>query len=169
MHRENAEAAIINYLAEEPLSPESIDVAKREYREAVIKELESKESQSTKPDVLCAEEAKLREMLKAGILSSDVAQAALDAIANKRRKFTSIVRMSPAAALQSFDLGAERYSAAVRNLGEHVALSEHSAEERTLMRELLGGHGTVFRRNGALGRDSTLPDCSMWQNALINQ
>jgi hypothetical protein len=27
----------------------------------------------------------------------------------------------------------------------------HSAEERDLVRELLGGHGTVFRRNGLVG------------------
>lgn len=39
----------------------------------------------------------------------------------------------------------------MRNLGEHVAGSEHSAEERTLVRELLGGYGTVFERNGRVG------------------
>src|SRR3984957_7604723 len=151
IHRENAEAAIVSYLAEELLSPEAIELAKREYRAAVLKELAAKEPESSKPDVLRAEEAKLREMLKAGILSSDVAQAALDAIAVKRRKATSSVRISPARALESFGLAAERYSAAVRNLGEHVARSEHSAEERTLVRELLGGYGTVFKRNGRVG------------------
>jgi hypothetical protein len=43
IHRENAETAIVHYLAEELLSPEAIEVAKREYREAVIQELESRQ------------------------------------------------------------------------------------------------------------------------------
>jgi site-specific DNA recombinase len=152
VQRENAEAAIVNFLAKEMLSPEAIEIAKRQYREAVLEELRSREQENTvKPDVLRAEEAKLREMVKAGTLSQDIAQAALDALAVKRRKANSIVRMSPASAVESFALAAERYTGAVRNLGNHVTSSEHSMEERNLVRELLGGHGTVFTRNGRVG------------------
>jgi hypothetical protein len=149
---ENAEAAIVNYLAEELLSPEAIGIAKHEYREAILAELGTRERENTaNPDALRAEEAKLREMMKAGTLSPDIAQAALDALANKRRKATSIARMSPASALESFALRAERYTDAVRNLGAHVTSSEHSTEERELVRELLGGLGTVFRTHGRVG------------------
>jgi site-specific DNA recombinase len=152
VHRENAEAAIVSYLAEELLSPEAIDIAKREYRETILEGLELRERENkVDPDALRAEESKLREMLKAGILSPDVAQAALDALAAKRRKIASIAKMSPASALESFALAAERYSEAVRNLGEHISSSEHSIEERELVRDLLGGHGTVFRTYGRVG------------------
>ena len=150
--RENAEQAIVNYLAEELLSSEAIEIAKREYREAVLEKLGSRERENVgNPDALCAEEAKLREMLKAGTLSADIAQAALDALANKRRRAASTARISPVTALASFALRRERYTATVRNLGSHVARSEHSTEARELVRELLGGHGTVFRRCGRVG------------------
>jgi site-specific DNA recombinase len=152
VHRENAEAAIVDYLAQELLSPDAIDIAKREYHEAIVEEFEAREREnSADPDALRAEEAKLREMLKAGVLSPDIAQAALDALANKRRKAASMAKMSPASALELFALRAERYTDAVRNLGTHVASSEHSTEERELVRELLGGHGTVFRTCGRVG------------------
>jgi hypothetical protein len=52
--------------------------------------------------------------------------------------------MSPADLVQSFALTAERYREVVRNLGKHVTKSEHSTEERELVREMLGGHGPVF-------------------------
>ncbi len=103
------------------------------------------------PEALRAEEAILRKMLKARTLSPDVAQAALDALAIKRRKAASIVKMSPASLVESFALTADRYKEVVRNLGKHVTSSEHSAEERDLVRELLGGHGTVFSRDGHVG------------------
>lgn len=152
VHRESAEAAIVNYLADELLSSEAIELAKREYRKAILEELHSQEhDQTARPDALEAEEAKLRQMLKAGTLSPDVAQAALDALANKRRKAASKVRMSPASAVESFALTAERYKAAMRNLGQHVTNSQHFQEERNLVRELLGGHGTVFNRYGRVG------------------
>jgi site-specific DNA recombinase len=150
--RENAEAAIVSYLAKELLSPEAIEIAKREYREAILQELRSRERETVvDPDALRGEETKLREMLKAGILSADVAQAALDALANKRRKAASTARMSPASALESFALRMERYTETVSNLGAHVASSEHSTEQRELVRELLGGHGTVFTQYGRVG------------------
>ena len=150
--RECGEAAIVGYLAEELLSPEAIDIAKREYRETILEGLEMRERENkVDPDTLRAEESKLREMLKAGTLSPDVAQAALDALAAKRRKAASIARMSPVSALESFALAAERYTEAVRNLGDHISSSEHSTEERELVRDLLGGHGTVFRTYGRVG------------------
>jgi site-specific DNA recombinase len=152
VHRESAEAAIVNYLGDELLSSEAIEIANREYRKAILEELHSQEhDQTARPDALEAEEAKLRQMLKAGTLSPDVAQAALDALANKRRKAASKVRMSPASAVESFALAAESYRAAVRNLGQHVTDSQHSQEERNLVRELLGGHGTVFNQYGRVG------------------
>jgi hypothetical protein len=55
-----------------------------------------------------AEEVLIRKMLKARTLSPDVAQAALDALANKRRKAASTVKMSPTGLVQSFALTAER-------------------------------------------------------------
>jgi hypothetical protein len=74
--RERAEAAIVSYLARELLSPEAIEIAKSEYRETKLLELKAEQQSRAKPDALHAEEAKIREMLKAGILSLDIAQAA---------------------------------------------------------------------------------------------
>jgi hypothetical protein len=59
--------------------------------------------------------------------------------------------MSTADLVQSFAPTAERYASVVRNLGKHVTKSEHSTEERELVREMLGGHGTVFSRDGRVG------------------
>jgi hypothetical protein len=93
----------------------------------------------------------LREMLKAGALSPDVTQAALDVLASKRRKAMSLAKVSPDCALESFALTSERYMDAARKLGKHVPRSEHSSEERNLICELTGGQGTVFRRHGRVG------------------
>jgi site-specific DNA recombinase len=150
--RENAEAAIVGYLADELLSPTSIDMAKREYREGMLQDWGMRERECTaQPEILRAEEAKLREMLKTGMLSADIAQAALDALANKRRKATQMAKVSPDSAIESFALRVERYTDVVKNLGEHITSSEHSAEERDLVRELLGGRGTVFQHYGRVG------------------
>ena len=149
--REKAETAIVNYLATDLLSPEPIEIAKREYQSAVLEEAERKHQDAAELDALRAEEALLRKMSKARTLSADVAQAALDAVANKRRKAASAVKMSPADLVQSFALTAEPYGEVVRNLGNHVTKSEHSTEERELVREMLGGHGTVFSRDGCVG------------------
>ena len=93
MQTENAEAAIVNYLAEELLSPEAIGIAKHEYREAILAELGTRERENTaNPDALRGEEAELREMLKAGTLSPDIAQAALDALAEQANFFSSASR-----------------------------------------------------------------------------
>ena len=69
-------------------------------------------------------------MLRARTLSPDVAQAALDALANKRRKAASTVKMPPTDLLKSFALIAKRYVEVVKNLGKHVTKCEHSTEER---------------------------------------
>jgi hypothetical protein len=63
----------------------------------------------------------------------------------------STVKMSPADLVQSFALTAERYTSMVKSLGKRVAESEHSTEERELVREMLGGHRTVFSRDGRVG------------------
>ena len=99
---------------------------------------ETKHQDTAELDWLRAEELLLREMLRARTLSLDVAEAALDALANKRRKAASTVKMSPANLLLSFALTAECYRAIVKNLGKHVTTSEHSTEERELVREMLG-------------------------------
>ena len=79
--RARAEAAIVDYIAEELLSPEAVDIAKRAYQEAIRKELGTREHAKVKgAGTLHAEEAQLREMLRAGTLSPDVARAALDAV-----------------------------------------------------------------------------------------
>lgn len=149
--REKAEAAIVNYLAVDLLSPEAIEIAKREYQAAVLEETKRKHQDTAELDALRAEEELLRKMSRARTLSPDVAQAALDALANKRRKAASTVKISPASLVRSFALTAERYREVVRNLGKHVAKSEHSTEERELVRAMLGGHGTVFSRDGRVG------------------
>jgi site-specific DNA recombinase len=117
--RDRAEAAIINYLAVDLLSPEAIEIAKREYQAAVLDEAKLKNEDTAELDALRAEEVLLRKMLRARTLSPDVAQAALDAVANKRRKAASAVKMSPADLVQSFALTAERYAEVVKNLGIH--------------------------------------------------
>ncbi len=150
VNRERAEAAIVDYLAEELLSPAAVALAQRAYQEAVRQELAAAEPKVEAPDTIHAEEVKLKEMMKAGTLSLDVAQAALDALAQKRRKIVS-ARSAPVVGVEAFALAAERYQDAVRNLGKHVAGSARATEERGLVRELLGGHGTVFTRDGRIG------------------
>jgi site-specific DNA recombinase len=167
--RERAEAAIVNYLAVDLLSPEAIEIAKREYQAAVLEEAKQKHKDTAKDEALRAEEALLRKILRDGTLSPDVAQAALDAVANKRRKAASTVKMPPANLVQSFALTAERYVEVVKNLGKHVTKSAHSTEERELVREMLGGYGTVFSRDGRVGARF---DTAGWPDnykLLINQ
>jgi site-specific DNA recombinase len=149
--RERAETAIVNYLAVDLLSPEAIEIAKREYQAAALEEAKRKHQDAAEFDALRAEEVLLRKMLNARTLSPDVAQAALDAVANKRRKTALTVKMSPASLVQAFALTAERYREVVRNLGKHVTKSEYSTEERELVRVILGGHGKVFSRDGRVG------------------
>jgi hypothetical protein len=60
-----------------------------------------------KDEALRAEEALLRKILRDRTLSPDVAQAALDAVANIRRKAASTVKIPPANLVQSFALTAE--------------------------------------------------------------
>jgi hypothetical protein len=95
--------------------------------------------------------ARLREMLKTGTLSPDVAQAALDALGHKRRRIAAKHRVSSLRSAETLSLGVQWYNDAVRKMGRHVVDSEHSEEERSLVRDLLGGHGTVFSRNGRSG------------------
>jgi hypothetical protein len=148
--RERAEAAIVNYVSTELLSPEAISVAKHAYQQLLREQLESSAETAKEPEKLRAEEAKIRVLLRAGALSSDVAQAALDALGAKRRRIAATC-MAPATSIEKFTLGVERYSAAIRNLGEHVSNSSEAAEERSLVHELLGGRGTVFTREGRIG------------------
>jgi hypothetical protein len=108
-------------------------------------------------------------MLRARTLSPDVAQAALDALANKRRKAASTVKMSLASLVQSFALTAERYGEAVGNLGKHLTKSEHSTEERELVRAMLGGHGIVFSRDGRVGARFDWAGLAQSEQFLINQ
>ena len=152
--RDRAEAAIIDYIGNELLSPAAIDIAKHAYQDALREDMGTRERELGKDrrtDGLQAEETKLRAMLKAGTLSPDVAQAALDALETKRRKIAVALRSPALRSPEAFSLGAERYREAVRNLGRHVASSAQAAEERSLVRELLGGHGTVFMRDGRIG------------------
>ena len=149
--RKIAEAAIVNYLAVDLLSPEAIEIAKREYEVAVFEEAKQKHKYCAEDDAPRAEEILLRRMLRDRTLSPDVAQAALDAVANKRRKAASTLKMPPTNLVQSFALTTERYVEVVKNLGKHVTKSAHSTEERELVREMLGGYGTVFSRDGSVG------------------
>ena len=151
------------------LSPEAIEIAKREYQAAVLDEAKRKHQHTAGLDALRAKEVLLRKMLKARTLSPDVAQAALDALANKRRKAASTVKMSPASLVQSFALTAERYREVVRNLGKHVIKSEHSTEERELARTMLGGYGTVFSRDGRVGARFDWAGLVKTEKSLINQ
>ena len=139
--RARAEAAIVDYIAEELLSPEAVDIAKRAYQEAIRKELGTREHAKVKgAGTLHAEEAQLREMLRAGTLSPDVARAALDAV-EERRTIATALRMPAARSAEAFSLGLKHPRDAVRNLGKHVPYCDQAAEERRLVRELLGGHG----------------------------
>ena len=75
----------------------------------------------------------------------------------------------PPTNLQSFALTAERYREVVKNLGKHVTKSEHSTEERELVREMLGGYGTVFSRDGSVGARFDSVGLSDNNKLLINQ
>jgi site-specific DNA recombinase len=168
--REKAEAAIVSYLAEELLSPNAIEIAKHEYREAVLKELESQQHRDTGgPVALRAEEAVLRSMLKARTLSPEIAQAALDALANKRRKAASVVKTLPASLVESFALKAERYREVMKNLRERLTKSRHSTEERDSVRAILGGHGVVFCLDGRVGARFDCVGLGQSEKLLINQ
>lgn len=92
MPREGAEAAIVNFIAVDLLSPGAIGIAKREYQSAVLEEAKRKHQDTAELDALRAEEVLLRKMLRTRTLSPDVAQAALDALANKRRKAAPTVK-----------------------------------------------------------------------------
>jgi site-specific DNA recombinase len=167
--RKGAEVAIVKYLAADLLSPEAIEIAKREYQAAVLEDAKQEHKDSAKDEALRAEEALLRKMLRDRTLSPDVAQAALDAVANKRRKAVSTVKMPPANLVQTFALTAERYVEVVKNLGKHVTKSAHSTEERDLVREMLGGYGTVFSRDGSVGARFDSVGLSDNYKLLINQ
>ena len=149
--RERAEAAIIDYISNKLLSPEAIAAAKNVYQQVRREELRKSVETAKEPEKLRAEETKIREMQKAGTLSPDIAQAALDALGQKRRRIATALNAPAGRSIEMFTLGVERYSAAVRNLGDHVAKSPQAAEERTLVHELLGGRGTVFARDGRIG------------------
>jgi hypothetical protein len=62
-----------------------------------------------KVDALEAEETKLGERLKAGALSSEVAQAALEALGKKRRRMVPRSIAVSAYSAESFSLAAGRY------------------------------------------------------------
>jgi hypothetical protein len=98
-------------------SPEAIEIAKREYKAAVLEEAKRKHQDTAELDALRAEEVLLRKMLRARTLSPCRAGRALDAVANKRRKAASTVKVSPASLFQSIALTAQRYREVVRNLG----------------------------------------------------
>ena len=167
--RKRAEAAIVNYLAVDLLSPEAIEIAKREYQAAVLEEAKRKHQDTDEDDALRAEEVILWKMLRNRTLSPDVAQAALDAVANKRRKAASTVKVPPRTLVQSFALRAERYVEVVKNLGSHVTKSAHSTEERELVREMLGGYGTVFSRDGSVGARFDSVGWLDYNKLLMNQ
>ena len=118
----------------------------------ILNDAPQKSVQTAKePAKLRAEETKIREMQKAGTLSPDIAQAALDALGQKRRRMATALNAPAARSIEMFTLGVERYSGAVRNLRDHVAKSPQAGEERTLVHELLGGRGIVFARDGRIG------------------
>jgi len=90
-------------------------------------------------------------MLKAGTLPSEVAQAALDALGQKRRKIALARSGSASRSVEAFFLGIGRYVDEVRNLGSRTPKSARAPEELRMVRELLGGNGTVFTRDGRIG------------------
>lgn len=148
--RERAEEAIVQFIAKELLSTEAIAVAKRAYQELMREQFEARQAEAQVPDAVRMEEAKIRDMLKAGTLSPEVAHAALEALASKQRRMVAR-HTAPAINADTFELGVQRYKDAVRNLGTHVGKSERASEERELVRELLGGQGTVFTLDGRIG------------------
>jgi hypothetical protein len=86
-----------------------------------------------------------------------------------RRRAASPVKMPPTGLVQSFALTAERYVEVVRNLGKHVTKSEHSSEERELVRAMLGGHGIVFTRDGRVGAGFDWAGLAQIDKTLTNQ
>ena len=53
--------------------------------------------------------------------------------------------------MEAFSLDIDRYVDAVKNLGSHTPKSARAPEELRMVRELLGGNGTVFTRDGRIG------------------
>jgi hypothetical protein len=64
------------YLAVDLLSPEAIEIARRDYQAAVLEEAKRTHQDTAELDALRAEEVLLRKMMRARTLSPDVAQAA---------------------------------------------------------------------------------------------
>ena len=87
--RDRAQEAIVRFVADELPSPEAIAVARRAYQEVMREELEVRDAEIQIPDTVRMEEAKIREMLKAGALSVDVAHAALEALAARQRRMAA--------------------------------------------------------------------------------
>lgn len=88
--------------------------------------------------------------MKAGILAPDVAQPALDAIQQKRKRRAAERRSKEIGGIDGFDLGVQRYQSTLKELAMHVA-SERAVEHRELIKEMLGGGGTVFDCDGRIG------------------
>lgn len=149
--RDRAENAVIEYISEELLSSEAVALAQKTYQNAMREVLSARQPTVAKPDQLIGEETQLRQMLKAGTLSSEAVNAALAALEQKRRKVDASRATPINRRIEALPLAAERYKAAVCNLANHIAGTDQAAEARTLVRELLGGAGTVFTKNGRTG------------------
>jgi site-specific DNA recombinase len=154
VNRERAERRIAEYLSDELLSPAAIELASSAYQDEIkrgLKDAVAEAAPDAKLEQIAAEEAQLRAMLKAGRLSADILKAALEALEQKRRRVLTLRERPRAAPARIIPLVAERYRAAVRNIAKHLGRSDQAPEARTLVRELLGGQGTVFVEGGKIG------------------
>jgi hypothetical protein len=146
--------SIAEYLSDELLSPAAIELASSAYQDEIkrgLKDAVAEAAPDAKLEQIAAEEAQLRAMLKAGRLSADILKAALEALEQKRRRVLTLRERPRAAPARIIPLVAERYRAAVRNIAKHLGRSDQAPEARTLVRELLGGQGTVFVEGGKIG------------------
>ena len=155
INRERAESAITDYLATDLLSPAAIEAAQQAYADEIARQRRkltaSEISCSDELGTIQTQEAQLRALLKAGALSADVASAALDALDNKRRKLSKLVKRDDGYSLREFSLKIERYRTGVQNLGKLLSNGDRIVEARTLVQEILGGRGTVLREAGRVG------------------
>ena len=150
--RDLAEASVIDFISRELLSDEAVEIAKRAYKEALKERLAT--PQGMEDDGMAAlsiEEQQVRDLMKSRTLSPDVAHAALEAIYQKRKRLSFERRARDIGGYEGFGLDVERYQRTLRELGQHVAASDCAPEHRQLIRDMLGGTGTVFDRDGRIG------------------
>jgi site-specific DNA recombinase len=146
VNRAVAEKALVDRLRNHLGTPEAIEAARASYAAEI-----AASSRRPKPDTdaLDHEESKLMALAKAGTLSQDIVAVALAEIERKRKAATKAVQGEQ---IKDFELSAKRYLDALDSLGE-LGNSDYGEDAQAAVREIVGGSGTVYKRDGMIGAE----------------